>query len=267
MLAELHQKLDALAAQVQYLAEQAKQERQARDELFDTLMPILNDALRLTGKQLAEVQADVQLPDLVRLLKRLARNRQNIERLLDLIEASFEFTDVLAPVGNEVFAKLIAGLSEAERRGYFVFARGGLRVLDEIVTSFGEEDIKQLGDNIVLILQTIKQMTQPEVMNFLRRTIVTVEEQAGARRWTSLTAPCLRNCAIPTSAAGWRSSCARSARSVQNKERHIRRNTKYDIRNTEYILCITYCVLRIRMWCKEDKYDNTFDCRSGCSCE
>jgi uncharacterized protein YjgD (DUF1641 family) len=176
MLAELHQKLDALAAQVQYLAEQAKQERQARNEPFDTLMPILNDALRLTGKQLA----DVQLPDLVRLLKRLARNRQNIERLLDLMEASFEFTDVLAPFGNEVFAKLIAGLSEAERRGYFVFARGGLRILDEIVTSFGEEDIKQLGDNIVLILQTIKQMTQPEVMNFLRRTIVTVEEQAGA---------------------------------------------------------------------------------------
>jgi hypothetical protein len=172
MLAELHQKLDALAAQVQYLAEQAKQERQARNEPFDTLMPILNDALRLTGKQLA----DVQLPDLVRLLKRLARNRQNIERLLDLMEASFEFTDVLAPFGNEVFAKLIAGLSEAERRGYFVFARGGLRILDEIVTSFGEEDIKQLGDNIVLILQTIKQMTQPEVMNFLRRTIVTVEE-------------------------------------------------------------------------------------------
>jgi len=165
---------------VQYLAEQAKQERQARDELFDTLMPILNDALRLAGEQLAEVQADVQLPDLVRLLKRLARNRQNIERLLDLMEALFEFADVLAPVGNEAFAKLTASLSEAERRGYFVFARGGLRILDEIVTSFGEEDIKQLGDNIVLILQTIKQMTQPEVMNFLRRTIVTVEEQAGA---------------------------------------------------------------------------------------
>lgn len=180
MLAELHQKLDALAAQVQYLAEQAKQERQARDELFDTLMPILNDALRLTGEQLAEVQADVQLPDLVRLLKRLARNRQNIERLLDLMEALFEFADVLAPIGSEAFAKLTASLSEAERRGYFVFARGGLRILDEIVTSFGEEDIKQLGDNIVLILQTIKQMTQPEVMNFLRRTIVTVEEQAGA---------------------------------------------------------------------------------------
>jgi len=95
------------------------------------------------------------------------------------MEASFEFADVLAPVGSEAFAKLTTSLSEAERRGYFVFARGGLRILDEIVTSFGEEDIKQLGDNIVLILQTIKQMTQPEVMNFLRRTIVTVEEQSG----------------------------------------------------------------------------------------
>jgi len=54
MLAELHQKLDALAAQVQYLAEQAKQERQARDELFDTLMPIPAQAV---GAQSAKHRA------------------------------------------------------------------------------------------------------------------------------------------------------------------------------------------------------------------
>jgi uncharacterized protein YjgD (DUF1641 family) len=141
-------------------------------------MPILSDALRLASEHLAEVQADVQLPDLFRLLKRLARNRQNFERLLDLLESLLELGDVLTPIGSQAFAKLSDGLSEIEQRGYLVFLRGGLRVLDTIVTSFGEEDIKQLGDNIVLILQTIKQMTQPEVMNFLRRTIVTVEEQA-----------------------------------------------------------------------------------------
>ncbi len=181
-LAELNQKLDALAAQVHYLTKQAQaaeQARQMRDELLDILMPILSDALRLASEHLAEVQADVQLPDLLRLLKRLARNRQNFERLLDLLESLFELGDVLTPIGSQAFAKLSDSLSEIERRGYFVFLRGGLRVLDTIVTSFGEEDIKQLGDNIVLILQTVKQMTQPEVMNFLRRTIVTVEEQAG----------------------------------------------------------------------------------------
>ena len=33
-----------------------------------------------------------------------------------------------------------------------------------MVTSFGEDDVAALGDNVVLILNTLKEMTQPEVM-------------------------------------------------------------------------------------------------------
>ncbi len=56
---------------------------------------------------------------------------------------------------------------ELEQKGYFTFARGGMRMMDNVVTSFSEEDVNRLGDNIVLILNTVKDMTQPEIMNFL----------------------------------------------------------------------------------------------------
>jgi uncharacterized protein YjgD (DUF1641 family) len=67
-------------------------------------------------------------------------------------------------------------LAEFERRGYFTFAKEGFGVLDRVVTTYDEEDIRALGDNIVVILDTVKQMTQPEVMTMLSRTVDSMEE-------------------------------------------------------------------------------------------
>jgi uncharacterized protein YjgD (DUF1641 family) len=45
-----------------------------------------------------------------------------------------------------------------------------LAILDRVVTSFDEEDLRLLGENVVLILETVKEMTQPDVMQMLQRT-------------------------------------------------------------------------------------------------
>jgi uncharacterized protein YjgD (DUF1641 family) len=69
-----------------------------------------------------------------------------------------------------VFESLIERLDALERRGYFEFAAGVLAILDRVVTSFDEEDLRLLGENVVLILETVKEMTQPDVMQMLQRT-------------------------------------------------------------------------------------------------
>ena len=82
-IADLTQKIDALTTQVQYLTEQAQvaeRGRQDRDELMRDLMPVANDAFRLTVEQLEEVQEYANLNDLLRLFKRLLRNGRNIEK-------------------------------------------------------------------------------------------------------------------------------------------------------------------------------------------
>lgn len=181
-LAELNRKIDALTAQVQYLTEQAQaaeRARQAREELMHDLTPVLNDVFRLSAAQLEEVQEFVDLADLLRLLKRLLRNIPNIERLLDQLESLGDLTNAITPIGKDAFNRAVEVLAEMEQKGYFVFLKGGLRIVDNIVTSFTEEDVKQLGDNIVLILRTVKEMTQPEVMNFLRNTVTLAEQEAG----------------------------------------------------------------------------------------
>lgn len=174
----LHHKLDALTAQVAYLTEQAQRAertRQEQAELVQDMMPAVQGAFDLAVAELQEVEPYARPADLLVLLKRLLRNRANVERLLDQVESLTDLLDTVGPIGKGAFDKLVALLAELERKGYFVFTRGGMQIADNIVTSFGEEDVKALGDNIVLILQTLRSMTQPEVMNFVRNTVTLIE--------------------------------------------------------------------------------------------
>jgi uncharacterized protein YjgD (DUF1641 family) len=177
---ELNQKIDTLSAQVAYLTEQAQlleRQRQERSELMRDLTPIANDAFRLAVEQLEEVQEYIDLGDLLRLSKRLMRNGRNLEAMLDQLESLMDLSQTMGPLVDDAFMKVVDALAELEHKGYFTFANASLSILDNIVTSFDEQDVNHLGDNIVLILNTIKDMTQPEIMNFIRNTLLVAGEE------------------------------------------------------------------------------------------
>lgn len=87
-----------------------------------------------------------------------------------------ELTKDLSPIAAQGFETVTRVMTEAETRGYTGFARSSIGVVDRVVTSFSEEDVEALGDNIVLILETVKEMTQPEVMSLLRSTLQNVHD-------------------------------------------------------------------------------------------
>lgn len=178
--ADLNRKLDLLAQQVAYLtaqAQQAERARQAREELTRDLMPVANDVFRLATEQLAETQEYVDLNDLLRLFKRLLRNTPMLERMLDQLESASELFDTMMPLSDQTFEKAVDTLQTLEQKGYFTFAQGGMQIADNIVTSFTAADVKKLGDNIVLILNVIKGMTQPEIMQFVHNTLLIAEKE------------------------------------------------------------------------------------------
>jgi len=176
-LGEISRKLDlltqsmmVLGQQVNYLQEQAETSRrrqQTIDDLLADLTPVVKDMYKAAEEQLAEMQQFVQLEDLTLLAKRVARNTRNIDEVLDYLESGLDFVHDAAPLTKDMMTEATTALSEMERKGYFGFVRQGAYVLDQVVTSFGEEDVKQLGDNVVLILNTVKSLTQPEMLNMV----------------------------------------------------------------------------------------------------
>jgi uncharacterized protein YjgD (DUF1641 family) len=178
-MVELNAKVDALTAQVEFLAEEArlqKSRRQEWDELKGDLTPVASEVYRLTVQQLDEIEGYVQLEDIVRVLKRLMRNTRNIEQMLDQLESISELSSELTPLTEEMFLMLMSRLDEMERKGYFTFIQGGMEIMDTVVSNFTEDDVRQLGDNIVLILNTVKEMTQPEAMQLLQSTATVMME-------------------------------------------------------------------------------------------
>ena len=179
-IVEMNRKIDTLTVQLSYLTEQAQiaeRQREDRAELVRDLTPIANQAFQMTIEQLEEVQEYIDLNDVLRLVKRLMRNGRNFEKLIDQMESIADLIDTLGPLSDEAFSKTIATLADLEQKGYFTFARGSRRILDNIVTSFSADDVDRLGDNVVLILNTVKEMTQPEIMNFVRNTLIIAEQE------------------------------------------------------------------------------------------
>jgi len=98
------------------------------------------------------------------------------EERRSLRESLTELTGDLSPIARQAMESLARGLAEADERGYVAFAKGSLGVMDKVVTSFGQDDLDALGDNVVLILETVKEMTQPEIMQMLRSTLLQASE-------------------------------------------------------------------------------------------
>ena len=188
-LVELNQKVDHLSEQLSFLTEEAQLQRRNRqdwDELKNDLTPVASEVYQLSVRQLDEIESYVQLEDILRVSKRLIRNTRNIEDALDQLESFSDMMREIGPLSDEIFLTLMTKLNEMEKKGYFSFIQGGMEIMDEVVTNFSEEAVRRLGENVVLILQTVKEMTQPEIMTMLRSSATALRDEEVPERVSML---------------------------------------------------------------------------------
>lgn len=174
----LEDRLAGLSTQVAEIADELRRQRESREqwaELVHELAPVSRDAMDLASRELEVLSADVTVDDAVRFARTAVLALPQLEATLAQLGSLSELIAELTSLSGAGMSTLSSALADAERRGYFTFARGGMAIADNVVTSFGEDDIRALGDNVVLILNTVKEMTQPEVMTMLRRTALTAQ--------------------------------------------------------------------------------------------
>ena len=167
------EKLDNLTRQYE---EQSKRQDEL-NELKSDLIPIANHMIKLSIDELAEIGTEFQAEDLLFLLKRLLRDTHLLVGLLDRLESVVELADETSRIGQQVFNQAVFSLDRLEREGYFTFAQSSWRILERIVNEFGEDDIDALGDNIVTILTTVRNLTQPEIMSLTNNALQAIQDE------------------------------------------------------------------------------------------
>jgi uncharacterized protein YjgD (DUF1641 family) len=165
-ISELERKIDLMSVQMDLLVAELREQRLRRaqwDELRSDLAPIAGEAMTLASNELEAIQDFVQLED------GMAR-----------YESFMDFLDDAGPLASEAVTKVLTTLEDFEQRGYFEFAGAGLGIVDTIVTAYSKEDVEALGDNIVQMLDIVKNLTQPEMLAVARRMLDAVKRQQAA---------------------------------------------------------------------------------------
>jgi uncharacterized protein YjgD (DUF1641 family) len=129
----------------------------------------LEERLDRVSAQVEEIAAD---------LRRQRESREQWEELalVARLQSTTELISEVTSLSGAGVAKLSDVLAKADRKGYFVVARGGATVVDRLVASYADEDFEALGDTLVLLLRLAKEMTKPEVIVLLERIMTTLHE-------------------------------------------------------------------------------------------
>ncbi|MBS1249049.1 MAG: hypothetical protein MAG431_00622 [Chloroflexi bacterium] len=179
-LALLNEKIDHMNQQMAtltaYVASQQRRQREM-EELKQDIIPIGNHMVKLAIDELAEIDTEFELEDLLFLLKRVLRNTNLILELMDRVESFAGLANETEILGKQVFASTVETLDRLEREGYFDLAREGGRALENIVTEMNNEDIRSLGDNLPSLLKTLQKLSQPEVLTLVDGSLEALQSQ------------------------------------------------------------------------------------------
>jgi uncharacterized protein YjgD (DUF1641 family) len=182
-VAALEHKIDSLTEQVTFLAAEATERRRQR-EMFEELVadatPLAGEAMAVTTRLLENLSSRGDLADVLHLLTRVVEVAPTLDRTLAMLDSLSELTEDAIPLTNGAMALASDRLAMMQERGYFDFAKAGFGVVDKIVTNFTEDDVEQLGDNVVTMLETVKELTQPEMLALIQHMIEGLQRQKNA---------------------------------------------------------------------------------------
>ena len=159
-IVELNQKVDTI---LEYVNQQ-RLKSQAIDDLIADVSIIGKDVYDSTVQALDDREVRLEPDELRELAIRLAQNVGNFNTMLDTLGSAMDLLKDVGPIANEVIIDTTKKLHEFEQKGYFEFLKEIGAIIDKIVTHYGINDVRMLGDNVVTILDTVKNLTQPEML-------------------------------------------------------------------------------------------------------
>ncbi len=164
---DINKKLDIILEEIDL----QRRHRREMEDLKEDFTRVGKDLFQTAVVELEEVHDSLNTGDILAFAKKLLRNVNNISKTLDQLESLKDFLQDFGPISRESVIDFMHKLDEFDRKGYFQFFKEFGTILDNIVTSFTVEDVKALGDNIVTILNTVKNLTQPDMLHAINNAV------------------------------------------------------------------------------------------------
>ena len=164
---QINKKLDIILEEI----ELQKKHRQEVEDLKDDLMRVGKDLYQTAVEELDQIHDHVSTRDILHFGKYMLRNVNTISKVVQQLESTKDFLNDAAPLIREYIVDFMSKMDEFDRKGYFEFIKESQNIVDKVVTSFSKEDVKALGDNVVTILNTIKNLTQPDMLHAINNAL------------------------------------------------------------------------------------------------
>ena len=164
----LNNKLDIILEEIEH----QRKHRQEMEDLKDDLMRVTTGIYQSAISELEEIHDHTTGEDIFFLGKKLLRNVNTLTQTFDLLENAKGFLEDFAPVSRELVIDTMKKFDEFDRKGYFEFLKELEKIADNIVTSFTVDEVRALSENVVTILNTIKNLTQPDMLNAINNAVI-----------------------------------------------------------------------------------------------
>ena len=156
-------KLDRLEQEIAPMADSAR----SIQELREDLTPRVNEAVKALIEELADVEADFQLEDLLYLIKKSLRNVRNLTFSLDQLKNLVDFALTAEPLLKSTVPQIIYAFGDLEQKGVFRILASTIEVMKKIGETYTAEDMDQIGNGLVKLIGVAKKLSTPEAITFL----------------------------------------------------------------------------------------------------
>jgi uncharacterized protein YjgD (DUF1641 family) len=167
-LEQIQSKLDSIAEEMAVV----RRQRQEMDDLKEDLTRIAKDIFDSAVVEFEDIAPFVKTGDFLFLMKKVLRNTNTITRMMERLEGAIDFVEDAQPIGKELFQDALMKMHELDQKGYFEYLKESMKIADNIVSHFDVKDIQLLADNVVVILETMKKLTQPEMLQAVNNAVM-----------------------------------------------------------------------------------------------
>jgi len=158
-------RLERLEQEIAPVADSARSISELREELT----PRVNEAVKALIVELADIEADFQLEDLLFFIKKAMRNVRNLTYSLDQLKNIIDFALIAEPLLKSTVPQIIFYMDDLERKGVFNLLSTSLEIIKKTAETYTAEDMAQIGDGLVRLLGIVKKLTTPEALELLDR--------------------------------------------------------------------------------------------------